>query len=725
MSNSVNWILHTSGADTNGGGYTDDYAGTWSAVLNSGSAVDAITGGTTSDNGGGKVRITKAGQFDGAAVGMMAYFSATNYTAGHYVIIAVDASDNYVDLNCAYVDAQTDAVVNVGGALLNPATAMALCTARASEITGGSWSVTDVDGGSSTSKLMKITNTGLFATYHDNTVAYYPHAEDGQVFINFSSGPADGFFVVHAMDDDSVTIERAYVSSGITSLIVLPKSDRILVCPGTYSITDNTCSGGGVGYETGNTSKYLMPEYKILGVNATAGAELDDQDTWPVFQAVDQATPCSSAGSISDNGGYIKVTFVTYNPSTAGVVAGDWCFIDWSGTDSAPYVDGRFQIRSVASDSVTLETAYANPSGKTVTALYWGNWNNAGTLGVGALGSLGVVCPMQTSSTTYYSKTEIRHLTVDANSKAHAGIKWGGSITNYVIAFLMDVEIKNAVFAGIYSISYCTISQERNLYLLLNVISHDSVRGYYGTSRPVYANRCKFYANTTVGFFDGTNSTLLNCLFYDNGYGLQIANIGSSGRYENCTFCNNTTADLYYYDSNVILRQVGFENCLFYNTVASTKHVLLGFVNFHPGYVEFINCCLNLTGGDRVDTAIALVMETNSQTLTDSPFVSISGASSTWDLRLNPQATDIDMLMDPITGRICGALGFKELDLPALDAILTSDTLMGDAGHYYAPATSIVKDGEMFGVDNAEEGTYAGGGGGGGLLQGNKRGNKQ
>lgn len=63
-------------------------------------------------------------------------------------------------------------------------------------------------------------------------------------------------------------------------------------------------------------------------------------------------------------------------------------------------------------------------------------------------------------------------------------------------------------------------------------------------------------------------------------------------------------------------------------------------------------------------------------------------------------------------------------DYPAVDSVVTTDTVNGEDGDYASPATSIVKDGEFYGPDSSYEGEYAGGGGGG-LLQGNKRGNKQ
>jgi len=58
-----------------------------------------------------------------------------------------------------------------------------------------------------------------------------------------------------------------------------------------------------------------------------------------------------------------------------------------------------------------------------------------------------------------------------------------------------------------------------------------------------------------------------------------------------------------------------------------------------------------------------------------------------------------------------------QLVVPVLDDVLTTATAGAPpvAGHYLAPGVAVVKDGEFFGVDSAEEGSYVGGGGGGGV----------
>lgn len=112
-------ITHTGGNDSYGGGYTGNYAGTWSGWHSSFGPIDTAAAASISDNGSSKVRITKAGAFDGAAVGLLVYcdFSAT-YTDGRYEIIAVDASDNYIDIELAYSSDVPTVGCSVGGALL-------------------------------------------------------------------------------------------------------------------------------------------------------------------------------------------------------------------------------------------------------------------------------------------------------------------------------------------------------------------------------------------------------------------------------------------------------------------------------------------------------------------------------------------------------------------------------------------------------------------------------
>lgn len=120
------YVLHPGGADTNGGGYTANYSGSWDQWHSSFGPIDIANDATITNNGSGKVRLTKSSAFDGAMVGMLAYcdFSDT-YTDGRYEILAVDASNNYIDIDLAYDSNVPTANVTVGGAILTPKAAVA------------------------------------------------------------------------------------------------------------------------------------------------------------------------------------------------------------------------------------------------------------------------------------------------------------------------------------------------------------------------------------------------------------------------------------------------------------------------------------------------------------------------------------------------------------------------------------------------------------------------
>ena len=110
------YILHTNGNANNGGGYTDNYIGTWSQWHSSFDALIVQAGCTISDNGFGNVRITSAGNFGTAVVGLLVYcgFSDT-YDDGRYEITAVNA--NYIDIDLVYSTDVPTVDVRVGGAL--------------------------------------------------------------------------------------------------------------------------------------------------------------------------------------------------------------------------------------------------------------------------------------------------------------------------------------------------------------------------------------------------------------------------------------------------------------------------------------------------------------------------------------------------------------------------------------------------------------------------------
>lgn len=105
-----------SAADTNGGMY--EGAVTWTTFQDAnGAPLDTAAAATATNNGSGVVRLTSAGNFANSLVDVYCYcdFAAT-YTDGHYLITAVDAGGDYVDLDLVY-SADTTADVNVGGAL--------------------------------------------------------------------------------------------------------------------------------------------------------------------------------------------------------------------------------------------------------------------------------------------------------------------------------------------------------------------------------------------------------------------------------------------------------------------------------------------------------------------------------------------------------------------------------------------------------------------------------
>jgi hypothetical protein len=113
-----------SASDTNGGAYEGSVTWTQAQGTN-GAALDTASGATVTNNGSSFLRITSAGNFSNSLVDVYVYcdFTAT-YTDGPYKITAVDASDNYIDIDLAY-SADTTANVNVGGALATIGTAMA------------------------------------------------------------------------------------------------------------------------------------------------------------------------------------------------------------------------------------------------------------------------------------------------------------------------------------------------------------------------------------------------------------------------------------------------------------------------------------------------------------------------------------------------------------------------------------------------------------------------
>jgi len=103
-------------SDTNGGAYEGSV--TWDQIQGTnGGPIDTCTGGTITDSGG-SIRITSVGNFSNTLVDMYVYcdFSAT-YTDGSYKVTAVDASDNYIDIDLAWSTDVPTSDCNVGGAV--------------------------------------------------------------------------------------------------------------------------------------------------------------------------------------------------------------------------------------------------------------------------------------------------------------------------------------------------------------------------------------------------------------------------------------------------------------------------------------------------------------------------------------------------------------------------------------------------------------------------------
>jgi len=118
----VHFVLSGVGADnTNGGGCTkaawessNGYPSTFTGIA--GGSIGGVTDDSAAltNNGSGKVRVTKAGAFDqNTPVGTLANLYDTTYDAGRYEVIAVNT--NYVDLELAYVSDDTVSI-KVGGA---------------------------------------------------------------------------------------------------------------------------------------------------------------------------------------------------------------------------------------------------------------------------------------------------------------------------------------------------------------------------------------------------------------------------------------------------------------------------------------------------------------------------------------------------------------------------------------------------------------------------------
>ena len=171
------------GSSSNGNNspwFNSDVIGPGDNQLNNGLFLDASGSVAVTDNGSSKVRATSAGDFSNTIVGPYANINfdpGSDYTSGFYEVIAVDASNNYVDLELAYID--DDAVnitIVVGGAVpiidvdydLQDVLDDALSSAASNDVviyilgTGEITATLDIDtggGSATTTKTLVGTNT--------------------------------------------------------------------------------------------------------------------------------------------------------------------------------------------------------------------------------------------------------------------------------------------------------------------------------------------------------------------------------------------------------------------------------------------------------------------------------------------------------------------------------------------------------------------------------------
>lgn len=140
--------------DLNGGAC--DSAILWSQVQGAnGAALAIIAGAAVANNGSGSCRITSAGNFGAAVVGVYAgcVFAGT-YTSGSYRITAINA--DYIDIDLDY-SADTSADVRVGGAKLTIAGARQILIKGDTVLLSNNKTYTEIDTHSSASAIINLT----------------------------------------------------------------------------------------------------------------------------------------------------------------------------------------------------------------------------------------------------------------------------------------------------------------------------------------------------------------------------------------------------------------------------------------------------------------------------------------------------------------------------------------------------------------------------------------
>ena len=228
--------------------------------------------------------------------------------------------------------------------------------------------------------------------------------------------------------------------------------------------------------------------------------------------------------------------------------------------------------------------------------------------------------------------------------------------------------------------------------------------------------KCTAKRNGSSGIYLFANpASIIDCVCTDNTtYGIHIYRYFTTTIISGCTVANNGSDGVYVAYGTAALTQARVDNVFADNIIAYNG----GYgVNAHADaaaqlYADQIvrnNYIYGNSSGAYPSGIGQFFAHASNVTNIDPLFVDRTNATvALRDYRLKCEST---LLHAGLLGTIVGYGALNTIDFPALDAVLTTDTVDGAAGHYYAPAASIVKDGEMFGVDNAEEGEYAGGGG--------------
>jgi len=162
-----------------------------------GGAIDSATTAAISNNGSGKLRITKSGAFTNTEVGMVGYFDfSATYPDDYYEVTAVDASGNYIDILIGYTTSVPTVNVTIGGAFNDIQTAH-------DEVDAGYQDVTlyDNKGDSNRSATIAWTRGGSEATDAYLRIKGFQTTpeDDGPVLYNYNGnnpvGAGHGLYI--------------------------------------------------------------------------------------------------------------------------------------------------------------------------------------------------------------------------------------------------------------------------------------------------------------------------------------------------------------------------------------------------------------------------------------------------------------------------------------------------------------------------------------------------